>query len=135
MKRHRRNRRGFLYVAVVAVVIAVAAPSQSAQKIPLLYKFESGDEYVYEQQMSQKLAAQGMPLMGGSEIASTMRWMLLPMAASALALGAQTAVGSDAEALLSRSIEFHDPDGRWGRDAVRLAWKGTGPGGEERNAF
>jgi len=40
-----------------------------------------------------------------------------------------------AEALLSRSIEFHDPEGRWGRDTIRLVWKGTGPEGEERNAF
>jgi hypothetical protein len=42
---------------------------------------------------------------------------------------------SRAEALLSRSIEFHDPEGRWDRDTVRLVWKGTGAEGEERSAF
>ncbi len=42
---------------------------------------------------------------------------------------------SAAEALLDRSIEFHDPEGSWGRDIVRLAWNGTGAEGEERSVF
>lgn len=42
---------------------------------------------------------------------------------------------SAADSLLARSIEFHDPQGRWGRDTVRLAWNGTGAQGEERSVF
>jgi hypothetical protein len=85
------------------------------------------------------------------------RRMVLVILAGTLALGTQAAAAahgayppargplravlsslatqSRAEALLSRSMEFHDPEGRWGRDTIRLVWKGTGPEGEERNAF
>jgi len=54
-------------------------------------------------------------------------------AVPANALTATKAPQSVAEALLARSIAFHDPDGRWGRDLVRLAWNGTGADGEERS--
>ena len=40
---------------------------------------------------------------------------------------------SAAEALLARSIAFHDPQGRWGSRTVLLTWNGTGADGEERS--
>ncbi len=51
--------------------------------------------------------------------------------AAAEALPVQTA----AEALLARSIAFHDAQGRWGSRTVQLAWNGTGAEGEERSVF
>lgn len=53
-------------------------------------------------------------------IGSTTAWGQAPVAQSA------------AEALLARSIEFHDPQGRWGSRSVHLTWSGTGSEGEER---
>ena len=40
---------------------------------------------------------------------------------------------SAAEALLARSIAFHDAQGRWGSRVVLLTWNGTGADGEERS--
>ena len=40
-----------------------------------------------------------------------------------------------AEALLERSIEFHDPQGVWSSRPVRLVWTGTGSEGEPRVAM
>ncbi len=48
---------------------------------------------------------------------------------------ASAAPPTAAEALLARSIEFHDPQGRWGRDLVQLTWNGTDAQGEERSVF
>lgn len=45
---------------------------------------------------------------------------------------AEAAPLSPAEALIARSIAFHDRDGVWGRGTLSLAWNGTDPGGEER---
>ena len=42
---------------------------------------------------------------------------------------------SPAEALLARSIAFHDPAGHWGNQTLALAWNGTGAEGEERSVF
>ena len=39
---------------------------------------------------------------------------------------------SPAEALLARSIAFHDREGVWGVGTVSLSWNGTGAEGEER---
>jgi hypothetical protein len=37
-----------------------------------------------------------------------------------------TASPSAAEAILARSIAFHDPEGRWGSGTVEMTWVGTG---------
>ncbi|MDH3733285.1 MAG: hypothetical protein OEU54_07105, partial [Gemmatimonadota bacterium] len=42
---------------------------------------------------------------------------------------------SDARALLSRSIGFHDPGGVWSHRSVSLSWNGTGSESEERVAL
>ncbi len=42
---------------------------------------------------------------------------------------------SAAEALLARSIAFHDPQGHWGSRTVLLTWNGTGADGEERGVL
>jgi hypothetical protein len=43
--------------------------------------------------------------------------------------------GSPSEVLLARSIEVHDPSGRWGRSPIELSWSGTTDTGEERVAL
>lgn len=43
--------------------------------------------------------------------------------------------GTAAEALLGRTVAFHDPTGVWGRRAVTLTWMGTDSSGQERVAL
>jgi len=65
-----------------------------------------------------------------------LRWplALLLLIASACAQP-PTRTETAAEALLARSIAFHDPSGVWGRDPIELTWVGTGSEGEERVAL
>jgi len=66
--------------APLASTPAASTPSQLGEKHTLLFKYEAGDELVFEQEMSQEMAMQGMPAMGGNEITSTMRWKVLEVA-------------------------------------------------------
>ena len=68
-------------VATAAVATAaVATPSPSGQEVTLLLKYEAGDEFVFEQVMSQETVMQGMPSVSGTEITSTVRWKVLDVA-------------------------------------------------------
>lgn len=67
--------------------------------------------------------------------------LAVPLALNACA-GSETvsedsgwAPSNEAEQLLARSIEFHDPSGIWADRTVSLAWNGTGSEGEERVAL
>ena len=80
MRKHRRVALDLVVVLAVVTTLAVATPSPSAQKATLLFKYQAGNELVFEQVMSQKIAMQGMPSLGGNEITSTMRWRVLDVA-------------------------------------------------------
>jgi len=65
--------------ATAAADAAVSAPP-SGQQVVLAFKYEAGDELVFEQVMSQEVEIQGMQSMGGTEITSTIRWKVLEVA-------------------------------------------------------
>ena len=96
MRKHRRIALGLVVAAAMAIAFtnaaiatsatppdataAVATPSPSGLKVTLLFKYEAGDELVFEQVMSQETVMQGMQSVSGTETTSTMRWKVLDVA-------------------------------------------------------
>lgn len=74
----KRRILPFVLVALVALAASVSAAAPPQQT--LVFKFEAGDELVFEQVMTQDIEMQGMGSVGGNEIISTMSWKVLEVA-------------------------------------------------------
>ena len=92
MKKHRRIALGLAIVAALSVAFTygaigagatpavVATPSARGQQVTLVFKYQAGDEHVFEQTMSQDVEIQGVQSVGGTDINQTMRWKVLEVA-------------------------------------------------------